>query len=120
VHLILEERANAVVVPAAAVQHSTEGDYVWVVRATVNPEAEPGDHGPDQIERVKPGSGTVVMRPVVIDTTQASIAIVSRGLSGGEQVVVDGADKLQNDARVSTTMLRRPSKKEPQQQLGSS
>jgi len=120
VHLILEDRANSIVVPAAAVQHSTEGDYVWVVKATSNPSSQPGQADSSQDGNMKPGSGTVEMRPVVIDTTQGAIAIVKSGLTKNEQVVVDGADKLQNDARVSTTLSRHSQKKEPQQQLGSS
>jgi multidrug efflux system membrane fusion protein len=32
VHLVLEQRNNAIVVPAAAIQHGTDGDYVWVVK----------------------------------------------------------------------------------------
>ena len=55
--------------------------------------------------RSTPGSGTVVMQPIVIDTTQGSMVIVKSGLEANQQVVVDGADKLQNGSKVSTTAV---------------
>lgn len=119
VHLILEDRTDSIVVPTAAVQHGTEGDYVWLVKATANPTSEPEPAGAAASQNSKPGSGTVVMQPVQVDTAQGSISVIKSGLQANEQVVVDGADKLQSDARVSTTMSRRESK-EPRQQLGSS
>jgi membrane fusion protein, multidrug efflux system len=141
VHLILEQRNNAIVVPAAAIQHTTDNDYVWLVKPS----------GPDSPQQTNdgvpaktadgaktsgngngtttsgngaaagsPGSGTVVMQPVVIDTTQGSMVILKSGLEANQEVVVDGADKLQNDAKVSTTPSHRGQKKQPQQQLGTS
>jgi membrane fusion protein, multidrug efflux system len=136
VHLILEQRPNSIVVPAAAIQHSTEGDYVWLVKPTSNPSADPpqqqGQQGQQGHHRGQqgggqqaPGNGTVVMQPVVVDTTQGSMVVLKSGLQANQQVVVDGADKLQNDAKVSTTLQQSRSKKqqqqeEQQQQLGSS
>jgi multidrug efflux system membrane fusion protein len=60
------------------------------------------------------------MQPVVIDTTQGSMVILKSGLEANQQVVVDGADKLQNGAKVSTTPSHRGQKKQQQQQLGPS
>ena len=138
VHLILEQRKNAIVVPAAAVQHGTDNDYVWLVKPDTNPApanstsangsaeqpgaasseknnggAAPGSSGP------RPGSGTVVMQPVDIDTTQGSMVILKSGVEANQQVVVDGADKLQSGSKVSTTAAttHRVQKKQ-QQQLG--
>jgi membrane fusion protein, multidrug efflux system len=133
VHLVLEQRTNAIVVPAAAIQHSPDEDYVWLVKpAASNSSAEPAQQAPDagsakngsngaQQPKVAPGSGTVVMQPVVIDTTQGSMVVLKSGLEANQQVVVDGADKLQNGAKVSTTMSHRVqgAKKQQQQQLGS-
>jgi multidrug efflux system membrane fusion protein len=138
VHLILEQRKNAIVVPAAAVQHGTDNDYVWLVKPDTNPApanstsangsaeqpsaasseknnggAAPGSSGS------RPGSGTVVMQPVDIDTTQGSMVILKSGVEANQQVVVDGADKLQSGSKVSTTAAttHRVQKKQ-QQQLG--
>jgi membrane fusion protein, multidrug efflux system len=138
VHLVLEQRKNAIVVPAAAIQHGTDNDYVWLVKPDTNPApANPtsanssaeqpsaassgrndgsgaaGRSGP------RPGSGTVVMQPVDIDTTQGSMVILKSGLEANQQVVVDGADKLQSGSKVSTTTATtRRSQKQQQQQLG--
>jgi multidrug efflux system membrane fusion protein len=147
VHLILEQQKNAIVVPAAAVQHSTDNDYVWLVKPDTNPtpaDSNPANSGttdrPGALHTARgdgsaaggnsgtesggprPGSGTVVMQPIVIDTTQGSMVILKSGLEANQQVVVDGADKLQNGAKVSTTAAaaHRGRKQQQQQQLGPS
>jgi multidrug efflux system membrane fusion protein len=145
VHLVLEQRKNAIVVPAAAVQHGTDNDYVWLVKPDANPTPEnptsanpssangsagqpsaaasgksnsggaAGNSGP------RPGSGTVVMQPVEVDTTQGSMVILKSGLEADQQVVVDGADKLQSGSKVSTTLAASHRvQKQQQQQLGPS
>jgi membrane fusion protein, multidrug efflux system len=127
VHLVLEQRANSLVVPAAAVQHSPDGDYVWLVKPEANPSADASQPAGASAKSandgtpggVTPGSGTVVMQPIVIDTTQGSMVIVKSGVEANQQVVVDGADKLQNGSKVSTTPSHH-GQKQPQQQLGSS
>jgi hypothetical protein len=62
------------------------------------------------------------MQPIVIDTTQGAMVILKSGLEANQQVVVDGADKLQNGAKVSTTaaVSHRVQKQQQQQQLGPS
>ena len=60
------------------------------------------------------------MQPIVIDTTQGSIVIVKSGLEANQQVVVDGADKLQNLSKVSTTAATPHRVQKQQQQLGPS
>jgi multidrug efflux system membrane fusion protein len=126
VHLILEQRKDSIVVPAAAIQRSTDNDYVWLVKPDTNPApaeqpAASGSGGPGGAAS-KPGSGTVVMQPVVIDTTQGSMVVLKSGLEANQQVVVDGADKLQDGAKVSTTVAvhHRVQKQQQQQQLGPS
>jgi membrane fusion protein, multidrug efflux system len=125
VHLILEQRSNAIVVPAAAVQHGTDNDYVWLVKPAANPGLGQQTDGSASSQSSgngtahnSPGSGTVVMQPVDIDTTQGSMVILKSGLEANQEVVVDGADKLQNDAKVSTTPSHR-GQKQQHQQLGS-
>jgi multidrug efflux system membrane fusion protein len=150
VHLILEQRKDSVVVPAAAVQHGTDSDYVWLVKPDNNTTA--ANSGPANSSSPansstsdrpaagsntgssngsnrggapgsgpKPGSGTVVMQPIVIDTTQGTMVILKSGLEADQQVVIDGADKLQEGTRVSTTAATSHSgHRQPQQQLGPS
>jgi multidrug efflux system membrane fusion protein len=140
VHLVLEQRKNAIVVPAAAVQHGTDNDYVWLVKPDANPApANPGSAngsatqpsaaasgksnsgGAAGSSGPRPGSGTVVMQPVDIDTTQGSMVILKSGLEANQQVVVDGADKLQSGSKVSTTLATSHRvQKQQQQQLGPS
>ncbi len=129
VHLILEQRKNSIVVPAAAIQHGTDNDYVWLVKPAANSaspqqanETASGGNGAANRGGSAVGTGTVVMQPVEIDTTQGSMVILKSGLGANQEVVVDGADKLQNGSKVSTTVAasHRTQKKQQQQQLGPS
>ncbi|MCL5006027.1 MAG: MdtA/MuxA family multidrug efflux RND transporter periplasmic adaptor subunit [Acidobacteria bacterium] len=63
---------NALVVPAAALQHTSRGNFVFVVR-------------PDR---------TVEERPVETQLTQGNFVVLSSGVKPGETVVTDGQDKL--------------------------
>ncbi len=148
VHLVLEQRNNAILVPAAAVQHGTEGDFVWLVkpgstgaqpssastdasdapsggrqtRGSGQPAATTGTQDGPQRAQAGP-SGTAQMQPVVVDTTEGSIVVLKSGVAPGDLVVVDGADKLQNGNKVVTSMARRTNSGQPppqQQQLGPS
>ncbi|MBW4028373.1 MAG: MdtA/MuxA family multidrug efflux RND transporter periplasmic adaptor subunit [Acidobacteria bacterium] len=78
VHLILETQPKAITMPAAALQHGTNGDYVWVVNS----------------------GNTVAMRQVTVDLTEGATTILASGLKPGDQVVTDGADKLRDAMKV--------------------
>ncbi|HWZ11724.1 MAG TPA: MdtA/MuxA family multidrug efflux RND transporter periplasmic adaptor subunit [Acidobacteriaceae bacterium] len=78
VRLVLEMRPNAIVAPAAALQHGTNGDFMFVVQ-------------PDN---------TVRIQLVKVDLTEGSNLIIGSGLKGGDLVVVDGAEKLKDKAKV--------------------
>ncbi|HUK26765.1 MAG TPA: MdtA/MuxA family multidrug efflux RND transporter periplasmic adaptor subunit [Terriglobales bacterium] len=78
VHLLLEVRKNATLVPAAAIERGPQGDYTFVVK-------------PDQ---------TVMVQPVTTSITQNSLTQIASGLTPGQQVVTDGQDKLDNGSRV--------------------
>lgn len=78
VRLVLENRQHAVVAPAAALQHGTNGDFMFVVT-------------PDS---------TVKIRPVRVDLTEGSNLIMGSGLQAGDQVIVDGAERLRDGAKV--------------------
>ena len=83
VRLLLEVRQDAIIVPTSAVQRGPHGTFVYVVKA---------DH-------------TVDARPVTIGLTEGSDTSIDSGLSPGEVVVVDGADKLRPGAVVE---VRKP------------
>ncbi len=76
--LIIEVKHGAIIVPAPAIQRGPEGTFVYVVK---------GDH-------------TAALRPVTIGVTQEGNASITTGLSGGELVVVDGADRLRDGSKV--------------------
>jgi multidrug efflux system membrane fusion protein len=77
--LELATKKDALVVPAAVVQHGPQGTFAYVV-------------GSDN---------TAAVRPLAIDTVQGDSALVKTGLSVGEQVVVDGQSLLRPGARVA-------------------
>ncbi len=78
VKLLVETDHDAVIAPAAAVQRSSIGTFVYVVK-------------PDQ---------TVDVRKVIVTAMQGDIAAIRDGLQPGEKVVTDGVDKLQQGSRV--------------------
>jgi len=69
---------GATLMPTAAVQRGTPGTFVYVVNR-------------DQ---------TVSVRAVTLGPTDKDVVAVEKGLAPGEQVVVDGADKLRQGAKV--------------------
>ena len=77
--LRVETRKDAILVPSAAVQRGTSGTFVYVVNVE---------------EKM------VAVRPVTLGPAQAEVVAIEKGLAAGEQVVVDGADKLRQDAKV--------------------
>jgi multidrug efflux system membrane fusion protein len=83
VRLLLDVRKHAVIAPTAAVQRGKDGTFVYVVTA-------------DQ---------TVAVRPVALGPMAGGEVAVERGLAVGEQVVVDGVDKLRAGSAVR---LRQP------------
>jgi multidrug efflux system membrane fusion protein len=78
IHLLLETRKNATVIPTAALQRGPQGQYVFAVK-------------PDK---------TVQVRPVTIATTEGSVAEVASGIAPNDMIVTDGQDKLQNNSHV--------------------
>lgn len=73
-------KKDVVVVAAAAVQQGPAGSFVYVVL-------------PDQ---------TVKMTPVHVALTQGDSTVIEKGLDGGEQVVIEGANQLRNGGKVDT------------------
>src|SRR5262245_6304883 len=84
--LLVETKHDAVLIPSAAVQRSSQGSFVYVVK-------------PNQ---------TVDMRMVRVSAAQNGTAAIESGLSPGELVVVDGTDKLRQGSRVSVQLAANP------------
>ena len=82
---------DAVTVPAAGVQRGQDGYYVYVV---------------------KPDS-TVAMRPVEEALEQDELAVITKGIEPGNQVVINGQSRLTDGARVAARAPAAPAKPKP-------
>jgi multidrug efflux system membrane fusion protein len=78
IHLLVDVDKGAVIVPVAAIQQGPQGSFVFVVKA----------------------DSTVTVREVTPGPTQEDSIAISDGLSEGEVVVVEGADKLKEGSKV--------------------
>ncbi len=76
--LLIDTRKDVLIVPSAALQRGPQGAYVYAVK-------------PDN---------TATVRPVVIGEVQGGEASIRSGLSEGDLVVVDGAERLREGAKV--------------------
>jgi multidrug efflux system membrane fusion protein len=81
VRMLVDVKRDAVLVPNAAVQRGTPGTFVYVVGA----------------------EGTVSVRRVKLGPAQGESVSIESGLAAGEMVVVDGADKLREGAKVDAS-----------------
>jgi len=87
IHLVMEQRQNALVVPSAAIQTGLQGSYVWVV---------------DQADAQ--GNGIARIQPVKIALAEGQVTIIDDGLKPEQSVVVDGADRLRAGQKVTTSV----------------
>ena len=81
VHMLVDVKRNLAIVPAAAIQRGPQGSYVYVVS----------------------GGDTVAIRTVTIAQTTGNNVGISAGVTGGDVVVIDGQDKLQDGSKVLTS-----------------
>jgi multidrug efflux system membrane fusion protein len=88
VHLILENRPNALVVPSAAIQTGTDGLYVWVIDTDAK------------------GATTSKRQPVKIALAEGQQTILDSGVEPGQKIVVDGADRLKQGQPVTVSAAR--------------
>lgn len=121
VRVILEERANSLVIPAAALQSGSQGTFVYIVKPCPEsgcPEPEGahaggagpggGGKGPKPSGAPAPGApdqprgpqSYVEMQPVVVDLTEGSQIILKSGVRPGDLVVIDGEEKLKPRSKV--------------------
>jgi multidrug efflux system membrane fusion protein len=78
VQLLVNTLDNSILIPTAAVQRGAPGTFVYVVGA----------------------DDTVSVRPIKLGPADGQHAAISDGLAVGDKVVVDGADKLREGAKV--------------------
>jgi multidrug efflux system membrane fusion protein len=89
IHLVLENRSKALVVPSAAILTGLQGSFVWVIDSNA-----------------AGGSGTARIQPVKIALAEGQSTLLDGGLQPGQQVVVDGADRLRSGQAVTATLMR--------------
>src|SRR5262249_3071534 len=76
--MLIETRKDAVVVPLVAIQHGPQGTFVYAV-------------GQDK---------TAQMKPVTIALTTGDVAVIGKGLDGGERVITEGQNQVRPGGRV--------------------
>jgi multidrug efflux system membrane fusion protein len=86
VRMPVETRADATLVPTAAIQRGAVGTFVYVVR----------------------NDRTVAVAPVKAGATQGEITAIDSGVAAGAMVVVDGADRLREGAKVEVVVRDQP------------
>ena len=104
VRLILQEKQNAMVIPAAALQTGTQGSFVYLLKQ--------GQPPADLVEEKKKTDGPTIELPqnqtnyyveaqtVNVELTEGTQVILSGGVKPGDQIVVDGQEKLKNGSKV--------------------
>jgi len=88
IHLVLENRPKALVVPSAAIQSGLQGAFVWVIGKGAN------------------GSAVSNMQPVKVALAEGQVTILDSGPAPGASVVVDGADRLRPGQLVTVSAAR--------------
>ncbi|MDQ8034226.1 multidrug transporter subunit MdtA [Bordetella genomosp. 1] len=78
VRLLVERRANVTAIPTVAVQQGSVGSFVFVVQE----------------------DKTVAVRPLKLGTIDQGWVAVNEGIKPGEQVVVEGTDRLRTGSKV--------------------
>ncbi len=77
VRMLVETRDNALVIPAVAIQRGPQGAFVYTVA---------GD--------------AAKLVPVTVGMITGELALIEKGLDGGEQVVIEGQGQLRPNGRV--------------------
>jgi multidrug efflux system membrane fusion protein len=92
--LLTGTRQEAVIVPAAALQQSPSGPFVWIVRVEDSKEPK----APGNPQAAAPGfAGVVEKRDVKVGPSEGDDLVIESGVSPGELVVTDNVDKLDVD-----------------------
>ncbi|WP_260735126.1 efflux RND transporter periplasmic adaptor subunit [Tunturiibacter lichenicola] len=103
VRLILQEKKNAVVIPATALQTGTQGNFVYLLKQGEPPAnlVEKKSDGPPMIELPENKTNYYVEAQTVnVELTEGTQVILNGGVKPGDQIVVDGQEKLKNGSKV--------------------
>ena len=86
VHLLVDTKHNVTIVPVAAIQRGPQGTYVYTA-------------GPGNAAKIQ---------AVTISQTTGNLVGLSAGVNPGENVVIDGQDKLQDGTKINPTQTPMP------------
>jgi multidrug efflux system membrane fusion protein len=104
VRLILQEKQDAVVIPASALQTGTQGSFVYLLKQGQPPAnlVEKKDDGGAPLPQLPENQSNyyVLAQPVNVALTEGTQVILNSGLKPGDQIVVDGQEKLKNGSKV--------------------
>jgi multidrug efflux system membrane fusion protein len=89
IHLVLENRPKAIVVPSAAIQTGLQGPYVWVIDTNTDKK-----------------TSSARIQPVKIALAEGQVTILDSGLEAGQNVVTDGADRLRAGQIVTVSVAK--------------
>lgn len=87
IKLLAKTLMNATVIPTVAIQHAEQGSFVFLV----NPDGK-----------------TVSVKPITVNVTVGGQSAVS-GIAPGQQVVIEGTDKLTKGAEITIARPAMPS-----------
>jgi multidrug efflux system membrane fusion protein len=103
VRLVLQEKQNAVVIPASALQTGTQGNFVYLLREGQPPAnlVEKKNTDTPLPELAENQSNYYVeAQPVNVALTEGAQVILNGGVKPGDQIVVDGQERLKNGSKV--------------------
>lgn len=81
--LLVDTQKNVTIVPAAAIQRSPQGTFVYAVK----------------------DDSTVDLRKVVVGPSEGDEVAIESGLTPGEPVVIEGVDRVQRGTKVAARMV---------------
>jgi multidrug efflux system membrane fusion protein len=104
IRLILQEKHNAIVIPAAALQTGTQGSFVYLLKEG-QPPADLVEKKKDTdmpVPQLAENQSNYYVRAQTVDVelTEGAQVILNGGVKAGDQIVVDGQEKLKNGSKV--------------------
>jgi len=104
VRLILQEKRNAIVIPASALQTGTQGNFVYLLKEG-QPPADLVEKKKDTempVPQLAENQSNYYVRAQTVDVelTEGTQVILNGGVKAGDQIVVDGQEKLKNGSKV--------------------
>lgn len=81
IKLRLDTLYNVISVPTAAIQNGTQGTFIYLVNS----------------------NHTVTAKPVTVGITEGDKTVITHGIGENNQVVIEGADKLDDGAAITVT-----------------